>query len=747
MAVGLFLAVALYSYNPSDPSLNSTGFGGIVKNSCGYLGSFLSDLSYQFFGIASWVLVIGLFRYGMDEILGKKPKGKEWLWNSLFLILGSILLDFYFDSKQLFNGQIRIGGFIGNRSKNILVSLLNDKGVAILLWSSLIIVSLSYSDKRLMDWARSLWKPLAKLRKSLGTKKREEAIQTTSQTGPKFLIKPESREEQKASSGFGVIPFAMGPAVTKNGILESTENITKVQAKICGQICGTKGEEKIGNDWTMPAADLLEVPSESPTPLSEAEIQERAKRLADKLAQFSVHGEVVGASAGPAVTLYEFKPRADVRISRITDLADDLALALSCESIRVIAPIPGRDVVGIETSNHRRDLVHLRESIERNDFWECQLPLPLGKKANGEVRTVDLRKMPHLLVAGTTGSGKSVFVVSFLTGLLFRHSPQSLRLILIDPKQVELAQFENVPHLLLPSVKDPRGAVKALKWTVKEMEKRYRSMSRFGARGLESFNETTLNLTEQERAKHEELNSQLASSHAFESYYYSPQPLIVVVVEEFGDLMSVDKVNVEHAVVRLAQMARASGIHLVLAMQSPRKDVVTGLIKTNIPGRISFKVASKMDSRIILDESGAERLLAQGDMLFLAPGIAKPERHHGPWVAESNVHNVVQFWCQQGPAPTDLKIEKSINNSDDFGEENEMDDFLLDGSNDGFDELYDQILAFVSTQKEVSASYLQRKFRLGYPRAARVIEIFEREGVVGPPNGSKPRQVLVNSLK
>ncbi|MEK7356995.1 MAG: FtsK/SpoIIIE domain-containing protein, partial [Bdellovibrionota bacterium] len=336
--------------------------------------------------------------------------------------------------------------------------------------------------------------------------------------------------------------------------------------------------------------------------------------------------------------------------------------------------------------------------------------------------------------------------------LLFKHSPKSLRLILVDPKQVDLAIFGNIPHLLMPPIREPKKAVTALKWAVREMEKRYRSMSKFGARGLESYNEIVAKLPKEKVEEHEKLMAEWELDvRKLEQYYFTPQPYIAIVIEEFADLMAVDKANVENLVVRLAQMARACGIHLVLATQSPRKDVVTGLIKTNIPGRISFKVASKLDSRIILDESGAERLLPNGDSLFLAPGVSKPQRHHAPWVTEAEIAKVIEFWSDQGEPAYDTFAMRALEGSgggfDLSGEgEGEGGEFG-DGEGGDYDERYDEILAQVSGLKEVSASLLQRKFKLGYPRAARMIEIFEREGVVGPANGSKPRQVLIASYQ
>ena len=498
--------------------------------------------------------------------------------------------------------------------------------------------------------------------------------------------------------------------------------------------------------WELPKLSLLEDPPASRKRITAAEIEEKADILINKLKQFGVNGEVTDAKPGPAVTMFEFRPNADVKISKITDLADDLSLALSAESVRIIAPIPGRDVVGIETSNASRETVFLKEILASDEFWDegNYIPLALGCEADGTHKIVDLRRMPHLLVAGTTGSGKSVFVVSALTGLLFRHSPKTLRLVLIDPKQVDLAVFNEIPHLLMPPIREPKKAVGALRWAIKEMEKRYRSMSRFGVRDLEGFNRVVKKLSTDEILEHEAENEDVDGRAPQNSYYYMEQPYIVIVAEEFGDLMAVDKANVEQGVVRLAQMARACGIHLILAMQSPRKDVVTGLIKTNIPGRISFKVNSKMDSRIILDESGGERLLSRGDMLFVSPGTSKPERNHGPWLTDVEIEEVAGFWKAQAEPeynPLAMKAVDGSGGGDDF----------FDGSAGGaeeeeYDEKYDEILAYVSTLKEVSASLLQRRFRLGYPRAARLIEIFENEGVVGPANGSKPRQVMVNEI-
>jgi S-DNA-T family DNA segregation ATPase FtsK/SpoIIIE len=516
----------------------------------------------------------------------------------------------------------------------------------------------------------------------------------------------------------------------------------------------TKTPRKVAN-WTMPKLSLLEDPPLTRIKIDEKEIRRKADITLEKLRQFDVNGQIVAARPGPMVTMFEFKPNVDVRVNKVTDMADDLALALSAESLRIIAPIPGRDVIGIETSNAQRETVYLKDLLADEMFWseDIKLPIALGKQTNGEPKIVDLRKMPHMLIAGTTGSGKSVFTVSTITGFLFKHSPKTLRMILVDPKQVDLAAFADIPHLIMPPIRDPKKAVFALRWAVKEMEKRYKSMSKFGARNIEQFNEAAEKFTTEQLAEHEKINAEYENQGIMklEQYYFTPQPYIVIAVEEFGDLMAVDKQNVEQNIVRLAQMARACGMHLMIAMQSPRKEVVTGLIKTNIPARISFKVASKMDSRIILDEQGAERLLSQGDMLAVMGGSGKAVRHHGPYLKETEINAVAKFWADQGEPEYDPLAMRALDGGPSqasfagmSGEGAEYGGGDLDVDQE-YDEKYDEILSWAATQKAISASLIQRRFKLGYPRAARLIEIFEKEGVVGPSNGSKPRTVLVQS--
>ncbi len=756
-SLAIFFSLSLYSYNSTDPSWNSIGRMGHPTNWCGYLGSFSSDFLYQFFGMSSWVFVSFLLIMSYQTLHKKKEStaSQKHGWLLLLVVSSASLFEIYLSHMRFYSDRVGMGGVIGSFFSSTLSKGLNQYGATLFL-ATIIMIAVVF----VTDWSIKTWLPsstqfifngfsklfsffgvslsfMNKLRARFDFKSKIESlplkkskIPTIFNNDPEPFVAKETNQPE----------FSYEEDVKASELLDSSPKRRKVKMK-------RQVERKIAN-WKLPELQILEDPPASRYRVDQAEVQKKSNILVDKLAQFSVTGEVKAAKPGPAVTMFEFKPSADVKISKITELADDLSLALSSESVRIIAPIPGRDVVGIETSNSNRETVYLKDIVACDDFWneEFKLPLALGREANGTTKVVDLRRMPHLLVAGTTGSGKSVFVVCALTGLLFRHSPQTLRLILIDPKQVDLSTFNNIPHLLMPTICEPKKAVGALKWAVKEMEKRYRSMSKFGARGLEAYNETVAEFDKTKVAEHDAYNLELEEQRRHnETYYFTPQPYIVIVVEEFGDLMSVDKSNVEQLVVRLAQMARASGIHLILAMQSPRKDVVTGLIKTNIPGRISFKVASKMDSRIILDESGAERLLARGDMLFLAPGVAKPIRHHGPWVTEDEISAVMSYWSEQGEpeySETAIQMTTALSSSnpelaEEFGEEDfgEMDD------------RYDEILSWASSMKEISASLIQRKFRIGYPRAARLIETMEREGVVGPANGSKPRVVLVNSYQ
>ncbi len=731
------VSLSLFSYSPSDLSFNSKAYNWSepTNNICGFLGSFLSDALYQLLGFGAWGVVLFLFWMFWSGVRGKKPSSEKIIFYfvglfSLCLFMG-FFEDFYFK-----NGLIFAGGAVGKGVFEALYPFISKGGIFIFVAVTLVLTFLVFVEKNISELElKSLF--------SFDLKslfKRKESVEIpVSKTIPVNSLNPSKSKKAEIEEETILEDIEEEHDLDQDMPLFEMPQVKRPKQRMDSKIPKVHSNSEEG-EWELPELDLLEdVPPSVDSEVKDEEIQNKARLLVSKLEQFNVKGQVTGIHTGPAVTLFEFKPNVNVKISKITELADDLSLALACESVRIIAPIPGRDVVGIETSNAARGTVYLKDILSTEDFWddEYKIPIALGKRADGNPVVVDLRKMPHLLVAGSTGSGKSVFVVSTITSLLMRYSPEDLRLLMVDPKQVDLAAFEDLPHLILPIIKEPKKAISSLRWAIREMDKRYRSMAHFGTRNLESFNEHVEDLTDEEFEACEEENEEFENKKAkSKTYYYEKLPYIVIVVEEFGDLMAVDKSNVEAAVVRLAQMARACGIHLILAMQSPRRDVVTGLIKTNIPGRISFKVASKTDSRIILDEGGGERLLARGDMLFLSPGVSKPERAHGSWAPEDDISAVVEHWTEQG----EPEYLSEFEDSDEEGGASGGGSF---DDGDELDDRYDEVLNFVSTQKTVSASLLQRRFRLGYPRAARIIEDMESQGVVGPAQGSKPRKVLI----
>jgi DNA segregation ATPase FtsK/SpoIIIE, S-DNA-T family len=474
-------------------------------------------------------------------------------------------------------------------------------------------------------------------------------------------------------------------------------------------------------DYKLPSTEMLTPPSPR-SEMEETELLDRARQLAEKCAEFNVSGQVKQISPGPVVTTFEFKPDPGVKYSRVTSLVDDLCLALRAESIR-IDRIPGKSTVGIEVPNTQREVIRLREVIESKKFRESgsKLTIALGKTIDGSNYVADLSKMPHLLIAGATGAGKSVMLNAILVSLLYKATPNEVKMILVDPKRLELGLYVDLPHLLTPIVTDPKRASYALKWAVSEMETRYKHLAAFGVRNIEQYNNDVCATVDRKMAEEsEELPS--------------PLPYIVVIIDELSDLMMVSARDVEESITRLAQMARAVGIHLVLATQRPSVDVITGLIKANFPSRISFRVSSKVDSRTIIDTNGAEALLGSGDMLFLPPGTSRLVRVHGAYIDEKEVKRIGDFVRSQGNPAYDEKVVMSDK------EANGVDEGEL-----AKDEKYDDAVRIVVQSGKASTSLLQRHLRIGYGRAASMIDMMYREGIVGPEDGSKPRQVLVKA--
>jgi len=653
----IFLLVSLLSYHPFDPSFNTLA-GGTVKNLCGKVGSYISDLLIQIFGMMSYLLPAFTLLFSAFYLKKKQPPYPLVLSSGLALLFLSLslLLEMIVGRIQLRGVGIPFSGFLGLLLEKTLVNLFSNFGsylisIILFLISLFLIVQaplLSIIEERVM--------------RKRSVERRKE-----------IKVTEEHKEE---------------PKIEKKVVQESFDFFKDI------------------GPYKLPPVSLLDPVEKKEVRVDKESIQLNASILEKKLKDYGIDGKVTEVRPGPVITMYEFEPAPGIKVSRISNLSDDLAMALSAVSIRIVAPIPGKSVVGIEIPNKIRQTVYLREIIESEVFSDSHsyLTLTLGKTISGEPFVAELAKMPHLLVAGSTGSGKSVSLNSMICSLLFKATPINVKFLMIDLKMLELSFYEGIPHLLLPVVTNPKNAKTALRWLIDEMERRYLMMAEKGVRSIEKYN--------QKMAKQE----------------METIPYIVVVIDELADLMMVSTREVEEYIARLAQMARASGIHLILATQRPSVDVLTGIIKANFPARISCQVSSKVDSRTILDANGAESLLGYGDMLFLSPGVGRLQRLHGPYVSEGEIKRIVEFLKQQG---TPTYHHEILEEKEEEGGAAEVDD-----------EKYREAMEFVMEKGEASISMIQRRFRIGYNRAARIVERMEGEGIVGPSDGVKPREVL-----
>ncbi len=505
--------------------------------------------------------------------------------------------------------------------------------------------------------------------------------------------KPESEKEQKKEKS---------TKHTQAAYVKELEDTKTILSQI------EVGEREKPKNWKFPSLDILQKPQKKRKEVNEAEIDKKIKILLEKLKQFKIEGDIVRYYIGPVVTTFEFKPLPHIKVSKILSLQDDLAMALKAKSIRIQAPIPGKDVVGIEIPNEEMETIYLREILESDIFKKAKSPLTLavGKDIVGSPFITDLKKLPHLLIAGTTGSGKSVGINSMILSLLYRNSPDELKFIMIDPKMLEFSIYNDIPHLLTPVITESKKAITALNAMVKEMERRYKMMAKMRVKNIEGYNKKV--------DKNEKM------------------PYIVIIIDELADLMMTSGKDVEYAIARLAQMARASGIHLIVATQRPSVDVVTGLIKANLPSRISFKVGQKIDSKVILDQFGAESLLGRGDMLFTPPGITGLIRLHAPYASEEEIEKVVEYLKSQREPQYDNSIISTIESETDL--EDEIGDV---------DELFDEAKEIILKEQRTSISYLQRRLQIGYNRAANIIEQMERAGILSPPNAKGQREILI----
>nr|WP_321265673.1 DNA translocase FtsK [uncultured Sulfurimonas sp.] len=533
-----------------------------------------------------------------------------------------------------------------------------------------------------------------------------EEVEETKELKIEEEIKVDKKEDEKDTQAHTIVEIASKIKEQKNAlVVDELEENTKLLESI------EKGVVEKPKNFTLPSVDFLQKVDTKSHSIDENELDDKIRYLIEKLAHFKIEGDVVRTYAGPVVSTFEFKPAANVKVSKILNLQDDLAMALSAETIRIQAPIPGKDVVGIEIPNDTVDTIYLRELLDSKLFKEASSPLTiaLGKDIVGKPFITDLKKLPHLLIAGTTGSGKSVGINAMILSLLYKNSPDQLRLLMIDPKMLEFSIYNDIPHLLTPVITKPKQAIVALNNMVSEMERRYELMSETKTKNIENYNAKV----KREGGEH--------------------FPYIVVIIDELADLMMTSGKDVEHSIARLAQMARASGIHLVVATQRPSVDVVTGLIKANLPSRISYRVGQKVDSKIILDQMGAESLLGRGDMLFTPPGSTGLVRLHAPWSSEDEIESIVEF----------IKSQRGANYDKSFLiEENEEDTISRSETYEELDPLYTEAKSVIITDRKTSISYLQRKLQVGYNRSARIIEQLEGEGVLSAPNTKGVRQIL-----
>jgi len=767
----VLLVLALVSYSPLDPSLNSASnppAGRPAHNWIGVFGAIVSDLALQLFGVVVFLIPVFLLLYALRWFHSRpinsayaKTLGAIALVTFLSGLIGLLPWSF------LWKGVIPSEGLLGRIVADALIHYFNLVGAyliclaviavgvylstafsfgAIQIWSQTRFAFIYAALDRFADWRlendrKKAAKELEKKRAAAANAKPVVTAQLVPRRAAEeaaAVLSPQDRPPaplpqtaRPAKSGIermfeGETEKADGHASDEKGAPESISVNEGIEVTSRADVAhhGKTTLPRLAGSYKLPSTALLHRPDEH-SAINEFELKNVAQVLAEKCAEFDVRGQVAQINPGPVVTTFEFKPEAGIKYSRVTSLCDDLCLALRAESI-LIERMAGKSTVGIQVPNHERETIWLREVVESQEFLgsKSKITLAMGKDINGRIVTADLNTMPHLLIAGSTGSGKSVAINAFIMSMLYKATPEEVRLILVDPKRLELGNYEGVPHLHTPIITEPKLASNALRNAVREMERRLKQLAEKGVRNIDQYNR---------------LFDSSTPSLFDDGSEARPLPYIVIVIDELADLMMLDGQNVEASITRLAQMARAVGIHLVLATQRPSVDVITGLIKANFPARMSFRVATKIDSRTILDANGAEALLGRGDMLYLPNGSARVHRLHAPFVTEKEIAAVVEFWRSQGEAQYQENfLQAPREDSDDGGGGPNADS----EGDDDHDELYQDAVRIVLEYGKASTSLLQRRLRIGYGRAAHLIDLMEKDGIVGAADGPKPREVL-----
>jgi DNA segregation ATPase FtsK/SpoIIIE, S-DNA-T family len=755
----LLLSLALVSYSPLDPSWDSASVltgAHAARNWIGVVGAYTADALLQFFGVGAFLLVVFPAMLGarwFRSVKVQSPLAKSL--GAIWLLMFAPALLALLPGQMRWKGVIPVEGLMGRVLGDFLIHYLNIIGAyivcatilatalylstafsfsAIQLWAPTRFAFLTALWNRYQDWQqertkkrqqkelekRRISKPIVKTQLIPSRPASPMAQAEPRRTGiEKMLAEEESAATPKPlSSTGGILAEPLPPA--------SAEEPEVTERADSGHKAKTTMPRIAAGGYKLPSSSLLQRPDEQQA-VDADELKLLAQVLTEKYAEFEVHGQITQINPGPVVTTFEFKPEAGIKYSRITNLCDDLCLALKAESI-LIERMAGKSTVGIQVPNRQREIIFLRENIESQEFMgsKSKLTMAMGKDINGRIVTADLAGMPHLLIAGSTGAGKSVAINAFIMSILYKATPDQVRLILVDPKRLELGNYEGVPHLYTPIITEPKLAANALRNAVREMERRLKLLAAKGVRNIDQYNKLF------DRGDTPSLFGEDSDE--------KPIPYIVIIIDELADLMMLDSSNVEESITRLAQMARAVGIHLVLATQRPSVDVITGLIKANFPARVSFRVATKVDSRTILDANGAEALLGKGDMLYLPSGSARVHRLHAPFVTEKEIAAVVEFWKSQATAEYQqafLEVPKEEREAgsagaSDSGEAGEGED----------DPMYGDAVKLVIEFGKASTSLLQRRLRIGYGRAAHLIDLMEQDGIVGAADGPKPREVL-----
>ncbi|MGP0074799.1 MAG: DNA translocase FtsK [Bryobacteraceae bacterium] len=765
---GLFLILCLISYHPQDPSWNSVTGATRAHNLTGLAGSYTADLCFQLLGLSAfslpillWLLAWKWIRSAPIQAAAAKVFGAVVLFLSISTALS--IRPFF----RPWNGAFSAGGVVGILIADSLLASLNVMGTVLLTGICLLLSLYLISKFSMVIVARWFAGPLSFLgriyqRFAAWRERRLAAAQERAEQ--RTVLRAEKRAARAAAQATATQaaeppppepqvpiqrePFYSAPVMEEPPVVhEIPIHELEYQApppsssrppwetpepEPIPEPAPVRKNRKPAPEmvehpaYRSPSTELLnEVPARNP--FDSLELKEIAARIKSKFEEFNVHGAVVQINPGPVVTTFEFKPEAGVKYSRITTLTEDLCLGLQAESI-LIERIPGKPTVGIEVPNTRREVISLRQILESEEFIDSnsRLTMCLGKDISGRIKVAALESMPHLLIAGSTGAGKSVMLNSMIMSILYKSTPDEVRMILVDPKRLEMGLYEGIPHLLTPVITDPKKATYALRNAVLEMERRLKLLAGQGVRNIDQYNKKVRAMASEPRSLFEE--DEIPADDL------RPLPFILIVIDELADLMMLERANVEEAVARLAQMARAVGMHLVLATQRPSVDVITGLIKANFPSRISFRVATRVDSRTVLDVMGAEHLLGKGDMLFLPPGSSRLTRVHGAFVTEAEINRVVECWKAQARPDYDQTFLQAPPADDEDPEAAEFEG--------GDDPAYQDAVRVVLEMGKASTSTLQRRLRLGYGRAARILDMMQHEGIIGPPDGSKPREVL-----